>query len=617
MSLNGLLGLIKALKKKVDDVKTRHPVTHACAKYFLLSASLLLFRKATLDVYYWVRSKPPGPHGSSLPLIGDFFAFGKSPISWLVKMPDYYSKYGLCNELMFVSMGFRDKIFINNIELARYLTKSKLIDNRPNVFVKPDKSLVGFTLIENISNSKDNNNYNYYLRRKIFTSIFLNIAQSKFLLKGTYFALDNYIFQEMDNCCWNINVNSDNDESNCKLWYPLESARYIMYNNVFAAIFGQYVPLTDEFYHKTASLSRKRVRNFGILQVIDGLFGVTVAKFIGYMIYHFEGTVKKQTSVYKEWVQNCGMYQVDFDKNTIKKVKSNDNKPKTSDDIDHDKDDVTTVMDGIIGVVNNDREILEKLKVEENSKNKISRMSIDINQLLEDMIVILFVGQDTTSVTAQTGFYILALHLDLQEMIYNELKANINTDIDCDKDDENNANKFNFETINNLHLFRAFIREIIRLSSAPPQGLPRKACKTFKVKLSNNKECIIRKNEPVFTNIVYMNLKEWNRLYDDPKYYHKYIFGENDFDKIYLNAWLDNNGHFKYNTNDSTFGWGNRKCAGKNLAIKELFCMFGATILKYKFLPPNNDASKINLQDKIFAGASRLKAPCGIQLQQR
>ena len=127
-----MLNFIATLKGKFDDFKSKYPLALTCIKYLVYSSSLLLFRKVSLDIYYWLRSTPPGPHGSALPVFGDFISFGKSPVLWLINTPDYYKKYGLCNQLMFVSMGLKNKIFINNIQLARHLTKSKNVNNTNN-----------------------------------------------------------------------------------------------------------------------------------------------------------------------------------------------------------------------------------------------------------------------------------------------------------------------------------------------------------------------------------------------------------------------------------------------------------------------------------------------------
>lgn len=200
-------------------------------KATIYSLSILLVRKMGWDIYYWLRSSPPGPRGSSFPLFGDFVAFGLSPVSWLLTAPNDYKQHGPCNEVMCIPMGIASKIYINNSKIARELTKSKLIDNRPNTFTNP--TMPPFSLIENVNDEQSKHSE----RRKLFTSVFLTIAQKNLILKCTHAALNEYFLQDMNDCA-----------RNRELWYPYQMCRYIFYNNAFYAMFGAHMPKTGMFF---------------------------------------------------------------------------------------------------------------------------------------------------------------------------------------------------------------------------------------------------------------------------------------------------------------------------------------------------------------------------------
>mmetsp|Transcript_70163 Transcript_70163/g.86093 ORF Transcript_70163/g.86093 Transcript_70163/m.86093 type:complete len:226 (+) Transcript_70163:3-680(+) len=225
--------------------------------------------------------------------------------------------------------------------------------------------------------------------------------------------------------------------------------------------------------------------------------------------------------------------------------------------------------------------------------------------MIEDIIATLFVAQDTTASTAQYGLYLLCIHDNLQEILYNELNTAFK-----DK-------KFDFKKLNKLHYFRAFIYDITRIASTAPQGLPRTATKDIKITLSDKKDYYIRKNDVIHLNSIYINLIEWKKLYYNPTLKNKLIFGSTIYDTLYLNAWLNNKNEFISNNNNASFGFGNRNCAGKMLSIKELMVLFGELIPKYTFMAPNNDKTKIDLINKNFGSATDLQNPCGIKINKR
>lgn len=286
---------------------------------------------------------------------------------------------------------------------------------------------------------------------------------------------------------------------------------------------------------------------------MDGLFGHGVSKIVEYLIYEFGGVVKSLTYNYKCYLSQSGLYNVDFDKNMIEY--STHGKQYTV----NNELQGATVMDTVISLAMH------------HEKNKdLKGLTLDV--MIQDIQTTLFVAQDTTAATAQIGFYLLASNPKLQQFVYDELRTVAQRYQHSSSNVKSVNLQFSFNFLNQLHIFRAFIHDVIRLTAASPQGLPRKAVKTFDITLSNGKKYIIRKNDQVFINIAYINLIEWQKMYGNNNNSNdlntkELIFGDNVYNTVYLNAWLDKKGHFVYNQNDATFAWGERSCPGRYLCL--------------------------------------------------
>ena len=188
----------------------------------------------------------------------------------------------------------------------------------------------------------------------------------------------------------------------------------------------------------------------------------------------------------------------------------------------------------------------------------------------------LIAGGDTTSHSMEYGLIYLSKYPELQNELYNELSKVFK--------DKNNINLYS--NVGKLHVFRAFIRDILRLSSVATYGFPRRAIKAIPVQiyddiLKKDIDVIIPKNSVIMGNIPYANKcspywKEYNTNKSNNKY------GE-----INLDAWLEttNNGNkvFKMNNNFVSFSIGKRNCIGMSLALKEIQCFFAHMIMNYKF----------------------------------
>ena len=191
-------------------------------------------------------------------------------------------------------------------------------------------------------------------------------------------------------------------------------------------------------------------------------------------------------------------------------------------------------------------------------------------------------GSDTTANSMEYGLAYLSKYPELQNELYNELSQVFK--------DRNNINLY--LNVGKLHIFRAFIREILRLSSVSTFGFPRKANAPIPVQmyddiLKYNIDVIIPKNAIIIANIPYANNYSgyWNE-YNANK-------SNNKYGELNLDAWLEttNKGNktFRMNNKFVTFTIGKRSCLGMSLALREMQCFFAHMIMNYKFKLTNNN----------------------------
>ena len=198
-----------------------------------------------------------------------------------------------------------------------------------------------------------------------------------------------------------------------------------------------------------------------------------------------------------------------------------------------------------------------------------------ISEIFSEFRLFLSAGSDTTSNSMKFGLIHLAKSKELQDVLYQELISVLK--------DKNNINLH--ENLSKLHLFRAFIRESLRLSHIAVGGVPRKMKQSLSVKMYDNIlnkdiDIIIPKNSIVSPNIAYANTHS--------PYWSSYTKTNpnNPYGGLNLDAWLqsDSNGNksFKINPNFVTFSVGKRNCIGMTLAIKEMQCFFAYIIMNYQ-----------------------------------
>ena len=161
--------------------------------------------------------------------------------------------------------------------------------------------------------------------------------------------------------------------------------------------------------------------------------------------------------------------------------------------------------------------------------------------------------------------------------------------------------------MNQLHIFRAFIHEMLRISSVSALGAPHYTTEDVSIEV-NGKMVVIPKWTVLHPNIYYIQkYTDWNNG-------NKPLERENK--EIHLEYWLDaESGKFKMNENFINFSAGKRDCVGRKLAMKALYAEFALFLLRYKFVAPNNDPDAMDIKQSW--GLGLVTEPLGINVEFR
>ena len=196
--------------------------------------------------------------------------------------------------------------------------------------------------------------------------------------------------------------------------------------------------------------------------------------------------------------------------------------------------------------------------------------SMTLSEIQSDLALMFNAGQDTTASSLEFCYAYLCKYPQLQSQIRQELH-----DLFGIKPDLNNIDIMS--KYNDLHQLRAFMHEILRISSIVPVGVLRYAGDDINIPseiVNNNKNGYII---PKGATIVYLSDKMHHTKYDNSQWI---SFG-ND---VVMNNWLDSDGKFVKNKDQFfVFGHGRRDCVGQELAKKEILITLGYMLLKYKF----------------------------------
>ena len=386
-------------------------------------------------------------------------------------------------------------------------------------------------------------------RRKHVMKSLMVLCKSEFIVDKTRETIKIAIEKDLDNII-----------QNNELWYPSKYTNYFGFNNIFSAMFNKNLKSFDDPF-----IRRFMEYNAGFLKYISLSFLLRTLfpdpfNIPEYILKTHDKTYGFRRLINDEmqnWMNNNG-YIVDINKNIYKCNNSNENV------------------------------YAEMIATEYNNGN------ITALQIVTDLVMILQAGVDTTSKSAEFGFILLALNPETQERVYNELKNAHPNGI------------FKSSNILKLHIFRAFIYEMLKVGSITPMGIPHFISQDIDIQ-HNNKEYTIPKGSMLFLNNYYvhnhLDIPGWKNNNKDLN--HKSI-------KLNLNNFLDKNGKFKMNDNFMLFGRG-RDCVGQSLAIKGLYAVFGEMILKYKFIWDNNTPKILKVKHSVDGLISKI----GLKVEKR
>ncbi len=201
----------------------------------------------------------------------------------------------------------------------------------------------------------------------------------------------------------------------------------------------------------------------------------------------------------------------------------------------------------------------------------INNGEITYGQVCGDAMALVSAGLHVTLSSAEIAIYHACQFPDIQERVYQELKAHY------DK-----YQGFEMKKMNELHIFRAFIYESLRY------GAPVRATLSRNIMQSGYK--IGKYNIPKGATIVGATYS----MHRNPRHFER----PNEF---YVEHFIDDkNGHFKVNKNFVIFGVGKRNCIGQSLAIKELFVILSHMLHRYKFSVPPQEKDNWKIPESFF-----------------
>ena len=172
---------------------------------------------------------------------------------------------------------------------------------------------------------------------------------------------------------------------------------------------------------------------------------------------------------------------------------------------------------------------------------------------------------------------------------------------------KNGLNEFEYSILNQLHVFRAFIHETLRISSVAHLGIPHYTIEDVSIEV-DGKKVVIPKYTLLYPNVLY--IQRWLDWNDGNRPF------KTENQDIHLEYWLDaKTGKFKMNDNFILFGLGKRDCVGRSLAMKSLYAIFALFLLRYKFVAPSNKPEAMQIKQNV--GLGLMTVPMGIHVELR
>ena len=455
-------------------------------------------------------------------------------------------------QIAYVPILASNNIFINDPKLLRKLYQNEKILDRPPWRVRPTST---FSEINGKIWSKR--------RQHAYTSVF-NVTKTSFVLSHIKECIDKYIGPKLD----------ENHVENKKLWYPAKDISFMALNNIISATYDRIIPENDPFIREFQDWTERIVAGQAIATLFDFMVGFSIkAKWFKWHVIwkvHNEGD-----ELLMQWMRKNG-FIINPKKNILRRVNQNE-------ETKNDNENTKVYVDYLI--------------------SKLNENEMTVDEILSDCQLIVATAGEVTYKATEYALLLTAKYPDIQEMVYNEL---------MDVMKKNNLKQFDFKILNQLHIFRAFIHETLRISNVVPTGAPRMTNRDHIIEIEGKKVVI-----PRFT-IAHQNTYfihkhlDWN---DE----NKILKEEND--KFHLEYWLyvadDGKKKFKVHDNFVMFGVGRRDCVGRSLALKAMYAILGLLMIKYKFSAENDNPNGMNIKQVWGATVLHVDPPIGICVHKR
>eukprot|EP01084_Bolivina_argentea_P303022 523115_1 len=540
----------KTIKETIDKWIKQSPKTSKTLKFAALICGILCCRQVYIKTARRIRNHPPGPAG--IPFFGCFLSVGIYPFYFFTHIAE---KYG---DIVSVPLFWNNSIYINNANLVHQIFKDSKLNNH---FISHNslRKVGAFDLV---------NGPEWKKRRRFVQTSLLKLTNQSFVLDNMEKSFNNHLIKLFEK-----NQNQNNTKN--FLWYPRKSISFNSLNMIFSAIFGVQLKYTDKFAKEYVDAIIKRFRSATFVLLIDVSLGVKLPEWLMWKVLSSHRDNENQIdNILTNWMNKNG-FMVDLKKSVhVFKRNYNYNNSNKSESL---------YIDICIDALN---------------KNVISpqEMMSDIQALIGNTI-------DTSTTTIEYAVLLLAKHPNIQQQIFTEI---------CAVMEKHNLSKFNFEILNELHVFRAFVYETLRISCAVPSGVGHTLFEDMNIELPNGTKMLLSKDSVVHYNVYYiMKKKLWKEEKQNSDVYN---FENNE---IHLEYWIDaKNGKFKKNDNFVGFGSGKRDCPGQPLAIKAIYAFLALLITKYELIAQNNDPNSINIQ-QAWGMIMTIKTPIPVIVQKR
>jgi len=389
-------------------------------------------------------------------------------------------------------------------------------------------------------------------RRKLFSQTVMSLSNSSFVL--------NNVRRSMDCVTPRMEQRVDRKE----LWDPSDDVEYFAINNAWTAIFDHVLSIDDPFVSRFCDMAERKVSLVGVGFLVD-LF----SNFSGWTFLQKHVTWKaheESDEMLMEWM-NRNEFEVDPTRKIMRRVKGNesDSRPKVYADF-----------------------LIEQLE----------RGEIEYETIWAEFNLALTAAIDTTSQAGSFGLLLLAKHPNVQQKVYDELVRVM---------EKNGLQEFEYSILNELHIFRAFLHEMLRIGSVVATGASHMTSKEVTIDIEG-RSVVIPRNTLTHCNTLY--IQKWLDWSDGNKPL------KNENNDIHLEYWMDaESGRFKMNENFVLFSVGKRDCVGRSLAMKSLYAMFALFLLRYKLVAPGNDPEAMEIE-QIMTPVMQTKSK-GINVERR